>query len=512
MNISENRDKDRGLTTENDNVAQPDAPAPRPGRPVLDISLLLAAIVAVQLWVVTAGWWVYFPSYGQRYRLLADAFLHGQLSLLDKPAPQLLALPDPYDPAANVPYRTHDAVLYNGNYYFYWGAVPALLIAAVQVVTRLDDSNWGDQYLAAILVLGTLTLLVLLILRIRRRLFPRQPLRSAWPAILSFGVGPPILFALARAAVYETAIMAGQFFLLAGLCAAWRKLSRPGAGTIWLLAAGILWAMSAGSRLSLAPAVAALAVITLLHVWRQRTPVRCAAALFVPLLAAAVMIGWYNYARFGSATEFGLRYQLSGHNQNAAPSGKIASAAYVLPNLLRYFFQPGQWQSSFPYLLPAKDRPGVDAWFALPADFNFEPMLGLIWSQPFLLLAPFALLRSPKASQADRSLNSWLKWSLFAAAILGFAPALVLEGSTMRYLLDAVPCLTILAAIGLWRILARLELRPTLATAATFAFLFLAIVQGVFGLQLAITGYGDHFSMENPALFASLCRFFPSMN
>src|SRR5438477_1567619 len=59
---------------------------------------------------------------------LADAFLHGQLSLRAEPKRELLALPDPYDPALNPPYPLHDASLYRGKYYLYFGAAPALVL------------------------------------------------------------------------------------------------------------------------------------------------------------------------------------------------------------------------------------------------------------------------------------------------------------------------------------------------------------------------------------------------
>lgn len=49
---------------------------------------------------------------GSYYDLLADAFVHGQLHLRIKPAPELLALSDPYDPETNWRYRLHDALLY----------------------------------------------------------------------------------------------------------------------------------------------------------------------------------------------------------------------------------------------------------------------------------------------------------------------------------------------------------------------------------------------------------------
>src|SRR5262249_45010424 len=111
------------------------SPAFRRGR----LALLLAVVLIclVQVWVVSAGRmvsWPPIPQYKDVYAPLGEAFLHGQTSLLERPAPELLALPNPYDCEANRPYRLHDRSLYQGRYYLYWGPVPALLAAAVSLV------------------------------------------------------------------------------------------------------------------------------------------------------------------------------------------------------------------------------------------------------------------------------------------------------------------------------------------------------------------------------------------
>jgi hypothetical protein len=60
------------------------------------------------------------------YALLTYAFLAGKTSLPVEPDARLLALPDPYRPAA--PYRIQDASLYKGKYYIYFGPTPAIIL------------------------------------------------------------------------------------------------------------------------------------------------------------------------------------------------------------------------------------------------------------------------------------------------------------------------------------------------------------------------------------------------
>ena len=62
--------------------------------------------------------------------MLAESFLKGQTYLATKPKPELLALPDPYDPNFNDHYRLHDASLYQGKYYLYFSPVVSILILA----------------------------------------------------------------------------------------------------------------------------------------------------------------------------------------------------------------------------------------------------------------------------------------------------------------------------------------------------------------------------------------------
>src|SRR5262249_46036284 len=93
---------------------------------------LLLFVVVSSFHFATA--WVGGPArnwHGQTsegYPLLTDAFRAGQTSLRVQPPAALLALPDPFDPVANASLRLHDASLYHGKYYLYFGPTPALVL------------------------------------------------------------------------------------------------------------------------------------------------------------------------------------------------------------------------------------------------------------------------------------------------------------------------------------------------------------------------------------------------
>src|ERR1035438_1482214 len=91
------------------------------------------AFVAVALFYTAVAWVggaarTRHVQTSEYYALLTDAFLAGQTSLLVQPAAELLALPDPYDSSANGRFRLHDASLYHGKYYLYFGPTPALVL------------------------------------------------------------------------------------------------------------------------------------------------------------------------------------------------------------------------------------------------------------------------------------------------------------------------------------------------------------------------------------------------
>ncbi|HEX3728511.1 MAG TPA: hypothetical protein VHV47_01815, partial [Opitutaceae bacterium] len=102
-----------------------------------------AAILAVAawfyLWTATTGAnpLSFTLQSDDLYNRLADGFLHGRLSFLDQPPPELAQLSNPYDPAQNAPYvRYHDVSYFHGRYYLYFGPTPLLLLVPWRALTH----------------------------------------------------------------------------------------------------------------------------------------------------------------------------------------------------------------------------------------------------------------------------------------------------------------------------------------------------------------------------------------
>jgi hypothetical protein len=301
---------------------------------------------------------------------MAEGFLQGHLSLAIQPPPQLLALPDPYDADANGALRLHDASLYGGKYYYYWGPVPALFIAGECRVLGIAHPDVGDEIVAFASLFGMTIVAMILLFSVRARLFPKQSCGTVAAGVLSLSVGAPVLATLSNPDTYQAAIFAGQFFLLAGLTAAWFAMTsrRP---RVWLLAiAGVLWALSVGSRVSLPPAVAVLAAFTLYCGWSSGVlrgrMAGATAALILPLAAAGVMLAWYDFARFGSIFETGASLQLAGREQTHPVETGFLSIWQIPPNAIAYLVTPPQFSWDFPYVLIVDAAPWLGRLMRLP--------------------------------------------------------------------------------------------------------------------------------------------------
>jgi hypothetical protein len=426
---------------------------------------VIAAVVGVYIWMASAGTLRSWYCYTAYYDLLADAFLHGRTALPLRPDPRLFSLSDPYDPEQNREYRLHDALLYRGRYYLYWGPGPAVLIAPLKALGRTDI---GDQYLVFAAALGVLLTAGFLLAALRRRLFPALPGWVIVPGLLAVGLGHPLPLLLARAAVYEAAIAMAQFFLLAGLFWAFTALEGNRCVRWRLAAAGVSWALALCSRVSLAPAIAVLALLCGWRLYRLRGRAGRlgrelalpSGLLIAPLLAGAAALAAYNQVRFGSWYEFGMRYQLAGYNVHAVTATGVGSFAgrFVVPALYTYGLHPLTFTGRYPFVSMS---PAVFHGVPVPG----EAVAGACWALPYLWLslipcAGLAISLCRSGGDNSRALCCWFSLCLLSAGACGMAPVLSIDGCQNRYLADGLPALLVLASLGAWTGLAALASRP----------------------------------------------------
>src|SRR6478752_2867949 len=478
--------------------------------------VVLVLACAVYVYFASAGGMRNWPVYGIYLDLQADAFRLGHLYVPLEPARELVQAADPYD-RVNIRYWAPDLSYFRGRYYVYWGPLPALLQAAVKALLGITHVV-GDQYIglysACLATLGG----GLIIERMARRLFGSVPKFVVVFGILAFAFANPMLHNVTTAGTYQSAILAGQGWLLPGLALAFEAVWHGGtdaARRYRLLLAGVCWAFAVGSRVTVLPTVALfIGATALAESWgserRWRKALVNSLWLGVPVAATGFALLAYNQLRFGNPFEFGLKLQLSGY-----PRLERFESQFWLPNLYSYTFRPFALSCQFPYVFQEwwiSSSTAFPSWMTLPKGYyNMdEPVIGWLRAVPITWFIGFALLLVPR----PRALHFrhgrvylWCLVSFSALASLTGLTALGVYATTMRYLSDVTPGLVLLALLGAFALRAsRFGLLAPKLTSTTIALLASATI--VFGCLLGYQGYAGHFHKYNPELDAKLVQTF----
>jgi hypothetical protein len=455
--------------------------------------VLLVCVLAVLAFYVRCG-----LTYGKvlrpaEYRggfqnLQADAFLAGQLDLrLDVPA-GLAELDDPYDATANEPYRAaglHDLTFYDGKLYAYFGPAPVVLLYIPARLLQLGELSstfavlvfCSGGFLASVGVLRTM---------VRRFLAPLSTATEA-VSILALGLAAPMGWLVHIGRAYEVPIACGYCLVFSGLFFLTRGLftstTRPNAN---LMLGSLLLAGAVGARPNLfwlfGFIVFALAYLR----WgalRGPIPRRAWSALLGPYVLVGLALAWYNWARFGSVSEFGTNYMMLGENIRLARADEFE---FLRRGLFEYLISPARTRPGFPGI---SLRPMS---FPLPTESNYikEPVAGLLPNMPACLVGLLGLVGVAVMPHARRRQQRWLP--LFVALLAGIALVVVAISSfhfhsvTMRYQVDYAPMLLLASVLGWIMFMQALRagwVRRMAQTAAVFVVAWSAF------FSIAITTY-----------------------
>ena len=432
------------------------------------------------------------------YTQLADAFYNGQTYLRQPPAPQLLALKDPYDPQQNAPYRLHDASLYKGRYYYYFGPAPALLLYlpySVIAGEALPD-RVGTWLFAALAYLVACLVLKFLL----TRFWPESPRWLFYFLCACLGFSNSFPFLLRRPEVYETAIAAGQLFILCGLYAMAHAAWSGRHPIVVAALGGTALAAAFASRPTMVFAAAAMLWLLVLGDAPFRDRLHRFAAAVLPFTAGFGLVLYYNYVRFDSPFEFGNHYQLAAVNVRKLQYFN-ASIPRVLENLRYGVLEPPRLHSTFPFVTLAPAPP--DSWAR-----GIEVVAGIVWVAPLIMLLAAAGIAWRKLAAARRR-----DWAVCAAtlALLGTAwiGADGFVGATMRYQADSAAVLLLASSLVMAGLFVGAGPRASRWLYGSVIALGLlgVIVNGATG----ITGYYNNFRLEAPEQYQSLAASFDSV-
>lgn len=420
------------------------------------------------------------------YNQLADGFRSGKTSLPEKPPQALSDLENPYNwlNREGIEYLW-DATFYKGEYYLYWGMVPALIGAAIKLVHPVIIL---DQHLVWGFYIGISILMALLFSSMHKHLFPKQPAWLILPFTWISGAAMPMLWLTTRPSVYEAAIASGQFFLVLGVYAIFQALWSDRKPTGWLILAGFAMGAAVNSRFSLVITIFWFAAFVAIYWYknRQSFPISWFPAMlcfFIPLALWAAALFGYNYLRFGDIFEMGHRYQLNGPGM-PSEYDQVMSLQYVIPSMYSYLIRPLQLELTFPYVSAPFISESMWPFFIhLPKYYYYpEPTAGILLTTPIIWIAFLPLIqywrrfhhwleeKTITKPQTIQKHFSHFEWMITGAILLTFGFLLVFNAASMRYLADITPMLLILSATGAWWSMQQIETHPILQ------FLFLNIL------------------------------------
>jgi hypothetical protein len=490
------------------------------------------AMIAIFLsfWYITSGRMDKWSSSTVFYDRQANAFLAGQLSLLEKPPAALAEIANPYIPANRVGVSGYiwDISYYKGKYFLYWGPVPAIFAAGAKLLNR----NWviEDQFLVIFFVSGLAIVMAGLMNWLQKKYFPKIPGWTVLALTLLGTLNTPIFWLINHPIVHEVPISAGQFFLVLGLFTGIKGLESKNHKILLLALTGCSWGAAIGSRFTLGFGIAWMVFLVCLYLLiksiTSRIPGMPIIALILPLVFWGGGLAWFNFARFGNILETGLRYQLTGGGL-PADYRNIASVSYVLPNLYNLLARPFtiDWHA-FPFFFTPWIRnnmwPKLIFYPRNPLYFYGEPITGLLASIPaswFLVVASIVssirlINKKPRMPfkpinwLQDQNTTIWLGWMAGGAFLLNLGILSFFIASTMRYTADMASLLTILIALFLGWASNTFHDQPRLWTMVLISTGILILVSILVSL---FTSFQNGFWISkngNPQLYQAIAHFF----
>jgi hypothetical protein len=467
------------------------------------------AVGSYYLWEVRASGYRFEWEHDQSgyYNYLGRAFAHGQLELPIKPSPELLALPNPWDPAVGDSYKMHDMALFNRRYYLYHGPGPAvMLFAPWRLITGHD---LPESFALSLLCFGGFAFSCGVLIRWLTLAGAKTELPLLVLMLLALGLCQSVPYLLSRVWVYEVAIGGGyfcisgaMFFLAMGI-----KSSRS---SYWLGASGLMFGLAVACRPHLG--LAGLIALAGLAVFLTRSRSVRSALVSTEFIAFAIAfaltsgaVAAYNYQRFGDPFEFGLRYLLAGPNQNRirlAPQN-------MMPGLYFWLACAPDLSPVFPWVRMAFRYPFNSPDYPFPPGYFIEATVGALYVAPFIagaLFVPFA----PRPAKGDApfglSAVRILLWTALAssAAVLLFLAATGF--TTQRYVVDFLPTAILVALANLGIHIGRSK---GLRRAALRAALVISITCGaVVNMALGISGPYDEILKNRPINYLRIARWF----
>ncbi|WP_165248278.1 cytochrome C oxidase Cbb3 [Adlercreutzia sp. ZJ141] len=373
----------------------------------------------------------------QQYAELAKSFANGKLYLEEEPPQWLQDMDEPYDRGARAELEKQtgeqylfDVAYYEGKYYVYFGVVPVLLFYLPFYLLT------GANFPTAIGVLITFIAFVLgctaLLDRFARYHFKHVSLGLYLLLQIPLVACCGFLYLLKFPTFYSLPIAVGLAFSVWGLYCWMRGRAHECPGG-WYFAGSLCMALVAGCR----PQLLVLSFLAFPLFWRRyitkgRLFTRRGFFEFMCLIAPYFIVGvgimWYNWARFGSVTDFGANYNLTVNDMTK----RGWNMGRFLPAAFAYFLQPPCATGVFPFLQPVVFETTYMGQTIKEVTFGgIFACLPILW----VLLFSRSILRMRFAQRATRTVAGVIIALIVGGVVVALADA-QMAGILQRYYAD----------------------------------------------------------------------------
>ena len=373
---------------------------------------------------------------------LVDAFEAGQVELKDQPDSKLLSMENPYDWSARAEQNVNakwDHVLYNGKYYSYYGIGPVILL---YLPFHLITGHYLSS-LVGVVLFNTIALIFLgmTFYLLMKKLFRDIPLSMYTAALVMIFASCGVWYCTVMANFYEIAqssgfcftILGAYFLVSSNVIGSDKEPVRPlrAALSSLFLAIAVTCRPTTAIWCVVAVAFIVAGVFKLRRIKSEKPAyIKYLLAALLPfvVIGGAQMI--YNYARFGSFTDFGIAYSLTINDFTHTEFHTQLSAI----GFFDYLFAPPSFSGEFPYVQTTLSKLGVNGYY-FEATNNGAGLFFRALPTFFLFGAPFALKYVDKEKK--------LRTAILFCAVAFIAPFIIIasiweSGYGTRYMMDFV--------------------------------------------------------------------------
>lgn len=399
-------------------------------------------------WNTSALAWHENMEHHQQYYKLVDAFKQGHLYISDDVSEELKNMENPYDryarEANNVSFKW-DHAYYEGKYYCYFGAVPALLVyLPYNLITGGNLPNY-----IAVFILGVLFMIgtALLLWRVIQKWYDQIPFALYLVLHAVFVAVSGLAYVVYKPDFYMIPSLSALVFTVFGL-SSWLSAERT-VGSARKLCSGSLAigsfciALTSGCR----PQFLLAAFLGIILFWDHTVKRRIlfskdgihqTLALCLPFMIVGVIAMWYNVSRFGSVFDFGANYNLT--------SNDMTHRGFVFGRcglgIFTYLLQPFNLKATFPFL----SEFGVSTVYqGLTLTENL--MGGVLSLYPILLIGVYGVLK--KKLFRNACVYKMVSLSVVMAVVLSVLDA-QMAGLLTRYFSDFVWLLALAAVLTIF--------------------------------------------------------------